>query len=395
LETSGQRTILRLGLPIAIRPQIVSQPNPTRLVIDIGNPAFADRAIAWQPGLQWQQRLVNGFPVHWLEVDPRQVNLQLQTILPTQSSLNPNPLVTAPIVGTATLNQTARNLQAIAAINGGYFNRNNQLPLGAIKTQQIWRSGPILGRGVVAWNGLGDWRFDRLVSPATVSKAGERFDLKAFNSAYLQAGIAYYNRDWGATYSTMSDGEVIATVRNGQVVSQTTADKVGFVVAITPGEELLVFRSNRTGATRFPVGTAVQIDLAVTPTLNRFDLKNYANVLGGGPLLLLNGQSVLDGAIENFTPAFMKGRAARSAIAQTREGKILLVAAQNSADLNGPTFPEFAQILQQIGAVNALNLDGGSSTTLYLGGQIRDRAPRSSANVHNAIGLFEVTRTAP
>jgi len=44
--------------------------------------------------------------------------------------------------------------------------------------------------------------------------------------------------------------------------------------------------------------------------------------------------------------------------------------------------------MQQLGAVNALNLDGGSSTTLYLGGQLLDRLPRTAARVHNGIGVF-------
>ena len=46
-----------------------------------------------------------------------------------------------------------------------------------------------------------------------------------------------------------------------------------------------------------------------------------------------------------------------------------------------------AQLLQQMGAIDALNLDGGSSTSLYLGGQLVDRASATAARVHNAIGI--------
>jgi Phosphodiester glycosidase len=400
LETTSQSTILKLGLPLAIRPQIRTEFNPPRLIIDIGNPAQADRDISWTNGLQWRQRLVNGFPVNWLELDPKQAELSIQPILPNQTRLNSPAIAQPPLTGIATVSQTARGVGAIGAINGGYFNRNNQFPLGAIRINQTWRSGPILNRGIVAWNPPtgstgGDWQFDRLTNQAAVLKDGTRIELKAFNSAYLQAGIAHYNQDWGLTYSSMTDGEVIATIRNGQVFAQTVAEKVGTIVPIATQDELLVFRSNRTGAAQFPIGTPVQIDRAIAPTLNRFDPNNYQNIIGGGPLLLLNGQIVLNGALENFTPAFVKGRAARTAIAQTSNGKILLVTAQNSPDSNGPTFPEFAQMLQQIGAVNALNLDGGSSTTLYLGGQIVDRAPRSSASVHNTIGIFLTPQTTP
>jgi exopolysaccharide biosynthesis protein len=388
LETTAQSTILKLGLSLALRPQIRTEFNPTRLIIDIGNPAVPDRDIQWTNGLQWRQRLINGFPINWLELDPKQPGLQIQPILPNQTSLNLPAIAQPTLTGVATVSQTARGVGAIGAINGGYFNRNNQFPLGAIRINQIWRSGPILDRGIIAWNPNGDWQFDRLTNQAAVLKDGTRIELKAFNSAYLQAGIAHYNKDWGLTYTSMTDGEVIATIRNGQVFAQTIAENPGTIVPITTQDELLVFRSNRTGAAQFPIGTPVQIDRTIAPTLNRFDPNNYQNIIGGGPLLLLNGQSVLNTANENFTPAFLKGRAARSAIAQTSNGQILFVAAQNSPDSNGPTFAEFTQILQQIGAMSALNLDGGSSTTLYLGGQIVDRSPRSSASVHNAIGIF-------
>jgi exopolysaccharide biosynthesis protein len=46
-----------------------------------------------------------------------------------------------------------------------------------------------------------------------------------------------------------------------------------------------------------------------------------------------------------------------------------------------------AQLMQQMGTVDALNLDGGSSTSLYLGGQLVDRASATAARVHNAIGI--------
>ena len=41
-----------------------------------------------------------------------------------------------------------------------------------------------------------------------------------------------------------------------------------------------------------------------------------------------------------------------------------------------------------MGAVSALNLDGGSSTQVYLGGEIIDRSPATAARVNNGIGVF-------
>jgi exopolysaccharide biosynthesis protein len=146
---------------------------------------------------------------------------------------------------------------------------------------------------------------------------------------------------------------------------------------------LLVFRSNRTAAAKFTVGTTVQLESNWQP-----DLKAYPHILGGGPLLIQQGRIVLDAAAEKFSPAFITEAAPRSSIGRTQGGDVLLVSVQNAPDGKEPTLTNIAQIMQQLGAVDALNLDGGSSTTLYLGGQILDRAPRSSARVHDAIGIF-------
>jgi exopolysaccharide biosynthesis protein len=84
---------------------------------------------------------------------------------------------------------------------------------------------------------------------------------------------------------------------------------------------------------------------------------------------------------------FSKESAARSAIASMATGNIVLVTVHNCAGGKGPTLAEMAQILQQMSTVDALNLDGGSSTSLYLGGQLVDRASATAARVHNAIGI--------
>ncbi len=66
----------------------------------------------------------------------------------------------------------------------------------------------------------------------------------------------------------------------------------------------------------------------------------------------------------------------------------MFAAVHNRVGGAGPTLAEHAQLMQQMGCVDALNLDGGSSTSLYLGGQLLDRFPNTAARVHNGIGIF-------
>jgi exopolysaccharide biosynthesis protein len=110
--------------------------------------------------------------------------------------------------------------------------------------------------------------------------------------------------------------------------------------------------------------------------------------MGAGPWLINNRQIVLDAKGENFSGSFGTQMAARSAIAINAQGKLLIVTALDRVGGKGPTLGELAQLLQSMGAVNALNLDGGSSTSLFLGGQLVNRSPATTAKVNSGLGIF-------
>ncbi|MBW4521948.1 MAG: phosphodiester glycosidase family protein [Scytolyngbya sp. HA4215-MV1] len=379
LETSANKTILRLGIPGNIRPRLSTLTNPHRLVIDVRDDSMVTQEILWAPGLFWRQQILTvgaaQFPVVWFAVNPRQSGLRIKPILPNAVNIQ----------GTAPLSQTAQQAQVAAAINGGFFNRKNQLPLGIVRRDGRWVSGPILNRGAIAWNENGDFRFDRFnLQETVITSAGQRFPLTYLNSAFVKAGIARYTPDWGTSYMTLSDNEILIGVQNNRVVSQQTAAAVGLSSPIPTNGYLLVFRSNKTAADSFPKDTLLQIESATTPA----DFSRYPNIVGGGPLLLRNRQMVVDAAAEGFSPAFIRETAPRSAIGRTADGTILIVAVHKKLGGAEVSLNEIAQIMQQLGAIDALNLDGGSSTTLYLGGQLLDRPPQTAARVHNGIGVF-------
>ena len=386
LETNpqGTKTIVRLGIPITSRPVISTQSNPAQITIDVGIPDPRDLSILWKPGILWRQQTMtigtNPLTILWFELDPNLV--RLRPVIPNS---------TPDLAGIAPLYQTAQQSQTLLAINGGFFNRINQLPLGMIQTDGALRSGPILNRGVMAWDDAGTFRFDRYSLQETATIAAQTIPLIALNSAYIQAGVARYTPAWGTQYKTLSDNEVVMTVMgdrtNGTLTEQKSMAAAGGLVPIPSGGYLLTVRSNRTLAATLAVGSAVQVRLSETPN----GISAFPQVLGGGPLLIQNRQIVLDAVGEKFSPAFAKERAARSAIGRTPSGKLLMVSVHNTIGMPGASLSDLAQIMQQLGATDALNFDGGSSTTLYLGGvggQVIDRPSRSGARVHNAIGVF-------
>lgn len=360
------------------QPQIQTLANPPRLVINFALPRSKNRSIQWAPGLRWQERIVplgaQQFPVVWLTLNPRQPGLNILPIWSTPRSL----------LGKEVLTSMAPRNQSAAAINAGFFNRDRQTPLGAIRRNGEWLSSPILNRGVVAWNPQGKLKVGRLTLQESIqSSTGQPITVTSLNSGYPQKGIARYTPAWGPSYLPLQQSEQIVTVINDQVVSTQPA-KANTAIPIPVNGYLLALRALDTPLTLAP-GTQLQRSQV---QLSPAEFSTYAHILGAGPLLIENSRIVVNAADEKFNPTFVKQSADRSAIAQTADGSILLAVTHNRIGGAGPTLEEWAALLQQMGAVNALNLDGGSSTMLYLGGQLLDRHFTSATPVHNGIGVF-------
>lgn len=381
VEVVNNQTIIRLVVPFGLTPRVRTLPEPYRLVVDIRPDALVGRKIDWAPGLQWRQQFVSlgneRFPVVWLEINP------------STSKLKIRPVATNPTKqeGTAPLIKTAQKYLAAAAINGGFFNRKNRLPLGAIRRDGQWFSGPILNRGAIGWNDAGQFYMGRLsLQESIVAPNNQNLPISHLNSGYVQQGIARYTHLWGQTYTPLTDNEIIVVIQNNKVIQQYAGTKAGQGFAPIPknGYLLALRGSAASNAAQLQIGTPLRIvSSAVSPEFNR-----YPHILGAGPLLLKNNQIVLDAQAEKFSKAFAEQKAIRSAICTTKSGKLIFAAVHDRAGGKGPSLTEHAQLMQQLGCVNALNLDGGSSTSLYLGGQLLDRSPNTAASVHNGIGIF-------
>ncbi|ACK66078.1 conserved hypothetical protein [Rippkaea orientalis PCC 8801] len=380
VENGGEITKIHVNLPTAHGLKVFSLSNPNRIVIDVRPDAMTPKEIAWTRGITWRQQLVKVaggiFPVHWLEIDGRSPNISLKPI-----TASPNQQQ-----GTAPLVTMAQSWKASAAINAGFFNRNNQLPLGAMRSQSRWLSGPILGRGAIAWNDEGRMKIGRLSWQETlVTSSGQRLPIRFLNSGYVEGGMARYTPDWGPHYTPLTDNETIILVQNNGVITQRNGGKAGQNAILIPSNGyLLTIRKNAVAASALAVGTGVTLESNTIPS----DFSQYPHILGAGPLLVNNNRIVVNAALEQFSKGFQQQMASRSAIGMTNQGTMMLVAVHNRVGGRGATLGEMAQIMQQLGAVDALNLDGGSSTSLALGGQLIDRSPVTAARVHNAIGVF-------
>ena len=156
-------------------------------------------------------------------------------------------------------------------------------------------------------------------------------------------------------------------------------------VPLRPGESLLVGRGG------VPVPWGAGESLSVRSVVSD-PLGEASHVMGGGPLLLQESRIVLDGAREGFAPAFLRQGAPRTVIGS--DGSQLWLITLQGLDSVGPTLAGTAMLLRDLGLRDALNLDGGSSTGLVMGGAHTVKGRGVAGSVHNGLGLVLEDRSA-
>jgi exopolysaccharide biosynthesis protein len=115
-------------------------------------------------------------------------------------------------------------------------------------------------------------------------------------------------------------------------------------------------------------GIAIHDDDAITIVTRPDDgwlTDNNPTVMGSGPLLILNGEHQL-----LQKDPFNEFRHPRTAVGTTTDQRLLLLTVDGrSSEAHGMSTPELRGFMEDIGAVSALNLDGGGSTAMWIAGK--------------------------
>lgn len=125
---------------------------------------------------------------------------------------------------------------------------------------------------------------------------------------------------------------------------------------------------------RFKVGRAVSLENQAVMSSEAKEVESQVKeniiskaegIISAGPYLVEGGKVIVDSTKEGFKEAkITTDRAQRSAIGITKDNKLIMVTGSN---LN---VSELAKVMVELGAVKAMNLDGGASSGLYAKGKM-------------------------
>jgi exopolysaccharide biosynthesis protein len=277
--------------------------------------------------------------------------------------------------------------QAVAAVNGGFFNVKNGEPTGLLKVAGELVSDSGITRGLVAIKGSATSRPELEFDQASV-----RMLLKVKNAGTDQT-IAIDGVD-----TTRERGKLMIYTPSYHADTDTAANGIEWVLSGRPLQVTLIRRD--AGRTPIPrdgavlsyggldppsplsmvaIGTRVTLEIAWKPlhALSPRFLDQAQHVVNGAGLLKRNGLAITNWRwAENLNPqTFIDMRHPRTMIGVDHRGQIWLVAVDGrQPDYSiGMTLPDLVRLADRLGLRDALNLDGGGSTTMVVKGKVVNR----------------------
>ncbi|MDQ7850858.1 MAG: phosphodiester glycosidase family protein [Armatimonadota bacterium] len=351
---------LSIGLRGATRYKLFTRNAPYKLAVIVLPPWRA--AVPLPPSVAYRAMRVptaRGWSaVHVVQVDLADPQIALRPVLGSGVIPGNEPTAAA-----------STRYDALAAINGGFFSVRTGHPLGLLVIDGKLLSAPTGRRSVFALTSEGRPVIQPFTFRGTVETGtGRTIPVLAVNRPPRQGGLAVYTPEYGPLtewhrYAVVVQDGVVVGFATGRV----PIPQDGYVLSAAEGQGPLLTRT-------LTANQPVRLNLVIQPG-------KVVHALGGGPRLVRDGQVHVPFRWEAFSAAFARRRTSRSAVGITAAGKVLLVTVEKSARSRGMTLVELAGLLRDLGAVQAMNLDGGGSSTLVVGGRVVNRPERTQRSV--------------
>lgn len=286
--------------------------------------------------------------INVVEVDMRLAkNLELTPALSSNSTLKSR----------RTISTIAKNNNAIVALNGTYFKPQTGVPLGTLMIDGKIYTGPVYDRVAL---GIFDNGFDiaRVQLNATLQGSGHTIKVDNINQPrMLSTYVLAYTPEWGSS-SPYAPKYGMNLLVEDNVITKASANPIeipqnGYVIS-GPKSILQPLLEKK--------------DAKLTVNTNP-EWKNVKHIISGGPYLVKDSEVYVDMTAQKL--GAIGGRNPRSAIGYTAENNLILVAVDGREGSSiGMTLMELGGFMKSIGCVNAINLDGGGSTVMYVNGQV-------------------------
>lgn len=348
--------------------------GPDRLVIDIYRIPISRQTTQLAGGVSYTyaQEELNGRPLV----------SYLVSVAPT-ARLQLRPFSAAGMYnGRGSVAKQAAQRGLVAAINASYFDTDGWV-IGNVKDKGNFVAMDSTPRsGYVASEDKQQIVRDLAYKGTLSLPDGRLLTLKGMNRARIANDLVLFNAYYAPSTKTNQFGREVK-IKNGRVVAISTAGNM----SIEPNSVVISGHGvNADALASLRLGDHVTL----TQTLGSNLADAATTVVSGGPLLVENGRVNVRTAEEQIAPDIARGRAPRTALGIKKDGTLLLLVVDGRSSASaGLTLAELAQYLVKLGAVSAVNYDGGGSSEMVINGNIVNKPSDGRERaVSIGLGLF-------
>ena len=292
-------------------------------------------------------------------------------------------------IGLETTSSIAKRKGAVAAVNAGFFRLDRTEFAGdaagiLVIDGNVWSESHDnrIAMRILNSDSRSEVWFDHLQIETRVSLDSIDSNLSGINRQRKVDEIVAYTTDFGPSTLTEALGtevvfsncsvlpgcKVVVVERGGN----SLIPKDGFVLSLGPNSRELDgrFLERLKGS-----HNGLETRASLTSGLGgrpQFRLSPMDDITNGIPQLIKNGKIDITWEREKASRSFVETRHPRTAVAKLKDGKFLMVTVDGRQPgvSVGMTLQELAEYILSLGATEAMNLDGGGSTTMYLDGKV-------------------------
>lgn len=205
----------------------------------------------------------------------------------------------------------------------------------------------------------------------------KRLQINGINRIRNKDEIILYNRYRGTTTKTNAWGtEITLRYLNSFIVGEFVECQVT-AIANSGNQPIPAFNGailSAHGKAALQFQQQFQLQDTVSLKVELPPIKQPVNlVVGGLPRIIRDGKISIELAAEGVPTHFSSTRHPRTAIGYSRDGKKLFLVTVDGRQPSfsiGMSLPELADFMVELGCYQALNLDGGGSTTMVIGNKV-------------------------
>ncbi|WP_227762393.1 phosphodiester glycosidase family protein [Zhaonella formicivorans] len=334
-----------------------------------GSPGSGQEAV--KPTLKVEEERVLAPGVKYLRVSGSTAGREPLFVNVVEANLSKKDVEVRPVLaadgitGKENLSSIAARTGAVAAVNGSFFSTTSPyLPVGnlVIDGKYLALSEMLRTSMGIFKNGSVKFGYFRPGMMLRISGVEQEISITNVNRLASAQDVVLYTPHWGATAGTGQGEDLVSLVRgsDGRLVVQ---ERAAGTISIPPNGYALRLPSELAGA--FWTGGVVELKAATDSYWS-----GVKHLLTSGPLLVENGEPVFQAVAEGFTGTVLE-RNPRTAVGVTKDGKMLLAVVDGRSEKSvGVTLEELAYIMTDLGAYQAMGLDGGGSTEMWVQGKI-------------------------